>query len=94
MLAGQTVTDLQDEMRRHLDAGYAMLKMKIGGLKLTEDLRRVESVKSILPTGAQVSVDANCKFGHNDALSYANALAPLRLRHGRLRLPRLVLDCR
>ena len=28
---GQTVKDLQDEMRRHLDAGYTMVKMKVGG---------------------------------------------------------------
>src|SRR6516165_1668367 len=26
---GQTVKDLQDEMRRHLDAGYTMVKMKV-----------------------------------------------------------------
>src|SRR6188768_4391927 len=49
---GQTMTDLQDEMRRHLDAGYTMVKMKVGGLPLAEDLRRVEAVKAILPTAA------------------------------------------
>src|ERR1700712_821580 len=37
---GQTIKDLQDEMRRHLDAGYTMVKMKVGGLPLNEDLRR------------------------------------------------------
>src|SRR5258708_11519540 len=31
---GQTVQDLQDEMRRHLDAGYTMVKMKGGCLPL------------------------------------------------------------
>ena len=46
---GQTVADLQDEMRRHLDAGYTMVKMKVGGLPLDEDLRRVEAVKSNSP---------------------------------------------
>src|SRR6516225_7245840 len=39
---GGTIADLQDEMRRHLDAGYTMVKMKIGGLPLAEDLRRLE----------------------------------------------------
>src|SRR6266511_5972617 len=43
---GQTVTDLQDEMRRHLDAGYTMVKMKVGGMPLDEDVRRVEAVRS------------------------------------------------
>jgi L-alanine-DL-glutamate epimerase-like enolase superfamily enzyme len=77
---GQTVRDLQDEMRRHLDAGYTMVKMKVGGLPLAEDMRRVEAVKSILPKGAQLAVDANSKFGRDDALAYAAALAPFELR--------------
>ena len=29
---GKTIKDLQDEMRRHLDAGYTMVKMKVGGM--------------------------------------------------------------
>jgi D(-)-tartrate dehydratase len=77
---GQTVKDLQDEMRRHLDAGYTMVKMKVGGLPLAEDVRRVEAVKSILPAGAQLAVDANSKFGRDEALAYAEALAPFGLR--------------
>src|SRR5262249_4232253 len=77
---GQTVQDLQDEMRRHLDAGYTMVKMKIGGLPLAEDVRRVEAVKSILPAGAELAVDANSKFARDEALAYAMALAPFELR--------------
>src|SRR6187397_46539 len=71
---GQTVKDLQDEMRRYLDAGYTMVKMKVGGLPLAEDLRRVEGVKAILPTAAQLAVDANSKVDREDALAYAKAL--------------------
>jgi L-alanine-DL-glutamate epimerase-like enolase superfamily enzyme len=77
---GQTVKDLQDEMRRHLDAGYTMVKMKVGGLPLDEDLRRIEAVKAILPANAQLAVDANSKFDRDQALAYARALAPFRLR--------------
>jgi D(-)-tartrate dehydratase len=77
---GQTVKDLQDEMRRHFDAGYTMVKMKVGGLPLAEDVRRVEAVKAILPAHAQLAVDANAKFGREEAFAYAHALAPLRLR--------------
>src|SRR5256885_8026310 len=77
---GQTVEDLQDEMRRHLDAGYTMLKMKVGGLPLAEDVRRVEAVRAILPPGALLAVDANSKFDRDDALAYARALAPFELR--------------
>src|SRR6516162_11888344 len=70
----------RDEMRRHLDAGYTMVKMKVGGLPLAEDVRRVEAVKTILPADAQLAVDANSKFGREEALAYAKALAPFRLR--------------
>jgi L-alanine-DL-glutamate epimerase-like enolase superfamily enzyme len=77
---GQTIRDLQEEMRRHLDAGYTMVKMKVGGLKLAEDQRRVEAVKSILPAGTELAVDANSKFERDDALRYARALAPFGLR--------------
>jgi L-alanine-DL-glutamate epimerase-like enolase superfamily enzyme len=79
-LPGQTTGDLQDEMRRHLDAGYTMVKMKVGGLPLADDVRRVEAVKSILPAHAKLAVDANSKFARDEALAYAKALAPFRLR--------------
>ena len=77
---GQTFKDVQDEMRRHLDAGYTMLKMKVGGLPLADDMRRVEAVKSILPSYAELAVDANCKFDRDEALAYAKALEPFGLR--------------
>jgi L-alanine-DL-glutamate epimerase-like enolase superfamily enzyme len=79
-LPGETHKTVQDEMRRHLDAGYTMLKMKVGGLPLAEDMKRVEAVKSILPSGTQLAVDANCKFSRDEALAYAKALAPFKLR--------------
>src|SRR5262245_15271457 len=79
-LPGQTTADLQDEMRRHLDAGYTMVKMKVGGLPLAEDVRRIEAVKEVLGNQAELAVDANSKFLRDDALAYARALAPLGLR--------------
>jgi L-alanine-DL-glutamate epimerase-like enolase superfamily enzyme len=77
---GKTTKDLQDEMRRHLDAGYTMVKMKIGGMSLADDLARVEAVRSILPNGALLAVDANSKFGRDEALAYVRGLAPYGLR--------------
>jgi D(-)-tartrate dehydratase len=77
---GKTAGDLQDEMRRHLDAGYTMLKMKVGGMPLGSDLARVEAVKSILPKGGKLAVDANSKFDRDAALAYARGLKPFALR--------------
>jgi L-alanine-DL-glutamate epimerase-like enolase superfamily enzyme len=77
---GQTIADLCDEMRRHLDAGYTMVKMKVGGLSLAEDVRRVEAVRQMIGTGNTLAVDANSKFDREAALAYARSLAPFRLR--------------
>jgi L-alanine-DL-glutamate epimerase-like enolase superfamily enzyme len=77
---GQTFKDVQDEMRRHLDDGYTMVKMKVGGLPLAEDMKRVEAVKSILPSGTLLAVDANCKFQRDEGLAYAKALKQFDLR--------------
>ena len=77
---GQTIKDLQDEMRRHLDAGYTMVKMKVGGLPLSEDLRRLEAVLKVVGSGDHLAVDANCKFDRENAFAYAKALSPFKLR--------------
>jgi L-alanine-DL-glutamate epimerase-like enolase superfamily enzyme len=77
---GQTIKDLQDEMRRHLDAGYTMVKMKVGGLPLSEDLRRLEAVLQVVGSGDHLAVDANCKFDRENAFAYAKALSPFKLR--------------
>jgi L-alanine-DL-glutamate epimerase-like enolase superfamily enzyme len=77
---GQTIRDLQDEMRRHQAAGYTMLKMKVGGLPLEEDLRRLEAVLDVVGSGERLAVDSNAKFQRDEALRYARGLAPFRLR--------------
>jgi L-alanine-DL-glutamate epimerase-like enolase superfamily enzyme len=65
---GQTLADLQDEMRRHLAAGYTMVKMKVGGLPLAEDCRRIEAVLQVLGHERRLAVDANGKFDRDAAL--------------------------
>jgi len=77
---GQTIQNLQDEMRRHLDGGYTMVKMKVGGLPLSEDLKRLEAVMKVVGSGEHLAVDANCKFDRANAFAYAKALAPFKLR--------------
>jgi L-alanine-DL-glutamate epimerase-like enolase superfamily enzyme len=79
-LPGQTIGDLRDEMLRHLDAGYTMVKMKVGGLPLADDVRRVAAVKETLGNRAALAVDANAKFQREEALAYARALSEFGLR--------------
>ncbi len=77
---GKGIPELCDEMKRHLDAGYTMVKMKVGGAPLAEDMRRIEAVRRILPAHAELAVDANSKFDLTEALAYAKAMAPFALR--------------
>lgn len=77
---GQTVADLQDEMRRHRDAGYVLLKTKVGGLPLDEDRRRIEGVLEIVGDPRNLAVDANGAFDRDRAFAYAEMLAPYGLR--------------
>jgi L-alanine-DL-glutamate epimerase-like enolase superfamily enzyme len=77
---GKGIPELCDEMKRHLDAGYTMVKMKVGGAPLADDIKRIEAVKAILPKGAELAVDANSKFDLKEGLAYAKAMAPFALR--------------
>src|SRR5262249_9013616 len=72
-LPGQTIRDLQDEMLRHLDAGYTMVKMKVGGLPLADDVRRVAAVKETLGNRAALAGDAHPELARQEALAYAPA---------------------
>ena len=77
---GQTIADIQDEMRRHLVAGYTMVKMKVGGLPVAEDCRRIAAVLDVLGHENRLAVDANGKFDRAAALAYADALRPFGLK--------------
>ena len=76
---GKDLSALQDEMRSYLDRGYRVVKMKIGGVPLAEDLRRIEAVLAVVGSGDRLAVDANGRFDLNTALAYAAALEPYGL---------------
>lgn len=72
---GQDLEALKNEMRGYLDRGYKVVKKKIGGAPLAEDLRRIEAILSILPAGCKLAVDANGRFDLPTAVEYAQALS-------------------
>lgn len=76
---GRNLKALQDEMKRYLDLGYSVVKMKIGGESLAEDIKRVESVIKLVGSGGRIAVDANGRFDLKTAIEYAKALAPYQL---------------
>ena len=76
---GKNVKALQDEMRKYLDLGYAVVKMKIGGEPLADDLERIEAVIELVGSAKKVAVDANGRFDLATAVAYAKALEPYGL---------------
>src|SRR3546814_11329683 len=62
-------------MRSYLDRGYTVVKKKIGGASLDEDLRRIDSILSVLQDGQRLCVDANGRFDLDTAIAYAKALS-------------------
>jgi D(-)-tartrate dehydratase len=71
---GKGLPELRKEMKGYLDRGYTVVKMKIGGAPLEEDLRRIEAVLEELNPGRRLAVDANGRFDRDTALAYAEAL--------------------
>lgn len=72
---GQDDSKLKDEMQSYIDRGYTVVKKKIGGAALEEDLRRIDSVLGILQEGQMLAVDANGRFDLDTAITYAEALS-------------------
>lgn len=77
---GEDEKSLQDEMRGYLDRGYSTVKMKVGGVPLKEDLKRIEAVLKILGgNGDKLCVDVNGRFDLDEAIAFGDAIAPYKL---------------
>jgi L-alanine-DL-glutamate epimerase-like enolase superfamily enzyme len=76
---GKDLKALQDEMRKYLDLGYSVVKMKIGGESLADDLKRIDAVVEVVGSPRKVAVDANGRFDLQTAMAYAKALTPYGL---------------
>lgn len=76
---GKGLAELQDEMRGYLDLGYTVVKMKIGGTSLEDDLRRIEAILEVVPDGRSLAVDVNGRFDLETAIKYAEKIEPYNL---------------
>jgi hypothetical protein len=96
---GKDLEGLQDEMKHYLDLGYTCVKMKVGGVPLAEDLKRIEAVLRTVGSGERLAVDVNGRFDLPTAMAFGKAIEAYGLRwyeepldpldylaHGRLRL--------
>ena len=73
---GESLADLVAEVRRAADAGYATVKIKVGGASIEEDSRRVAAAREVV---ARVAVDVNGRLGDTLADSWLAAMAEARV---------------
>jgi L-alanine-DL-glutamate epimerase-like enolase superfamily enzyme len=72
---GKDLGALQRELRSYRQLGYEVVKMKIGGVSLDEDVARVEAALEVVGDGRFLAVDANGRFDLDTATAYADALS-------------------
>ncbi len=71
---------LRDDIRRATQRGYRHFKIKIGGLSIVDDIKRVEAVLGLLEPTMTLAVDGNGTFSLEKAVGYAKALAAHPIR--------------
>src|SRR6185295_19211385 len=77
---GKDLDGLQDEMKHYLDLGYSCVTMKVGGVSLADDIKRIEAVLKIVGAGDRLAVDVNGKFDLPTAIEFGNAIKDYGLR--------------
>jgi D(-)-tartrate dehydratase len=75
------IQGLQDEMKYYLDLGYTTVKMKIGGVPLKDDLKRIEAALNVVGgKGENLCVDVNGRYNLDEAWACGDAIAPYNLK--------------
>ena len=77
---GKGIPELLDEVRMYRDLGYTLIKIKVGGAPIAEDVARLEAVIKLLGDSKNVAVDANCGIPPDKRKAYAEAIRPLNIR--------------
>jgi L-alanine-DL-glutamate epimerase-like enolase superfamily enzyme len=77
---GKGLQALKDEMKSYRDRGYTEVKMKVGGVPLAEDLKRIEAVIEVVGEGKNVAVDVNGRFDLKQAIEFGEAIKPYKVR--------------
>ena len=72
---GEFPNRLLDEARGYVDAGFRGMKTKVGGLTLTEDIKRVAALRQAIGPDIHLAVDANQAYNAATAIRIGQRLA-------------------
>ena len=70
-----SLSDLEAQTEQNIRRGFRAIKMKVGRSRLSDDLERVRAVRQILGPDNPLMVDANMKWGVDEAIRASRALA-------------------
>lgn len=73
--AEKDIEMLGDDIRRAMARGHTRFKIKVGGVPVADDLRRIEAVLALLEPGMTLAVDGNGTFPLQTAMAYAEKLS-------------------
>ncbi len=73
---GKTVDDLAAEVRGYVETGFKAVKIKVGGLPLKEDLRRIAAVREAIGPDIAFMIDAIYSLDVAEAIALARAAEP------------------
>ncbi len=71
---GKGLPELAQEMEENIDMGALAIKMKIGGVPMTEDVARVRTVRKAIGPDIKLLVDANCAYRAYEAVQLAKRI--------------------
>jgi D(-)-tartrate dehydratase len=76
----KTLDDLAVEVQNNFDNGYRLMKIKVGGAPIKEDIERIERVIKVTGSPEKVALDANGGLTKDNYLEYAKQLSSYGLR--------------
>ena len=74
--------ELVEDMLRYVEEGYQTVKFKVGsdnGTNMERDIRRIEKVRKAVGKDIGIAVDANQRWGVEDAYKFAKLAEPYHL---------------
>ncbi len=71
---GKGLKELQQEMYDNIALGAKAIKMKVGGVEISEDVARVKAVREAIGPDVKLLVDANCAYRFYDAIRFAKRI--------------------
>lgn len=80
LVLGQDPDELAGTASAAVEAGHTTVKVKVGALRIEEDLERVSAVRRAIGPGTAIRLDANGAWSPEDAPEYLDRLAGLDIQ--------------